>query len=344
MKSWSLLPGVFILIAWSTSQGFAQGLDARRGAEVVERQRCLQCHNVRGVGNRTAPDLSKLDVDEFTPTGLTAEIWNHMPLMRFEMTPRIEQPGPTAAESQDLFAYLYSLAHFDVAGDARRGERVFRDRQCGSCHGAIPSEWRLADRFALVQGLWNHAGAMERSRAQQNATWPMMTGRDIADLAAYIVREQRLGNTRVAFPAAAVGEPLFKDNCGGCHPSILPLRDRLKNKTLGDIAAGMWNHLPKMQRVPLIAENDLNAIVGYVWEQSLDRQGNAGRGRRVFEEKRCEACHADYFRGERVLTPYSLMSAAWRHDPLSARYEGRRWPTLSSQDVADLVAYLNSRP
>jgi mono/diheme cytochrome c family protein len=264
--------------------------------------------------------------------------------MRYEMTPRITQPGPSASESESLFAYLYSLAHFDAAGDARRGERTFRDRQCGSCHGAIPSEWRLTDRFALVQALWNHAGAMERSRSQQNLSWPTMTGRDIADLAAYIVREQRLGDKRLEFPPASVGKALFEANCNGCHPSIVPLDRRLRNKTLGDIAAGMWNHLPKMQRVPLIADNDMNAIVGYVWQESLDRQGNVGRGRRAFEEKRCAACHADFFRGDRVLTPYSLMSAAWKHDPLSARYEGRRWPTLSSEDVADLVAYLNSRP
>jgi mono/diheme cytochrome c family protein len=98
----------------------------------------------------------------------------------------------------------------------------------------------------------------------------------------------------------------------------------------------------------------MRSIVAYLWEmQYLQPAGDAARGARTFEQKDCASCHNDaagasrMVRGERIFTPFSMISLWWVHGPLmqqSTRQDGERWPQLSEQDVANLVAYMNTRP
>ncbi len=70
-------------------------------------------------------------------------------------------------------------------------------------------------------------------------------------------------------------------------------------------------------------------------------EGNASRGKRVFETKRCVACHADS-RGRavsprpgKVFTPYSFVALGWSSGRVvhTAMQQKRiRWPFLTDKD------------
>jgi mono/diheme cytochrome c family protein len=194
----------------------------------------------------------------------------------------------------------------------------------------------VRDPFSLVQQIWNHAGSMPVTREVE------LSARDLADIAAFVRPE---GSAQLTLPAAESGKSLFDANCGGCHPKIVPLEGRLRNRSLTEIAAGIRNHLVRMQRMPLVAPNDMRSIVAYVWQmQHLAPSGDPERGQKRFTERRCASCHVDtagrtnLARGERIFTPFSMISLGWGHRTLP------EWPSLSERDVADIVAYINTQP
>jgi mono/diheme cytochrome c family protein len=349
----------------------AWALDAEHGAEVVREQNCLRCHNVRGDGELLARDLSDKILKKYTPAHLTATLWNHMPEMWEQMSRElVGRPQPSERDSEDLFAYLYSLRFTDRAGIASRGERAFDRKNCSGCHrlpdeedqaarpGRPVVEWRpVVDVFSLVQQMWNHSAQMRGAGAARDTEWERINARDLADLTTFIQLQQGRAPTgqsaeQLTLPDPETGELLFEGNCGGCHPGIIPLEERLTNKTLLDVAAGMWNHLPRMNQVPLVAEGDMASIVSYVWRMQYDQpQGNAVRGGETFREMQCAGCHIDgnvpIIRGEQVFSAFTLMSQWWAHGPLMEQRmqeQGVRWPYMDEQDVADIVAFLNTRP
>jgi mono/diheme cytochrome c family protein len=96
----------------------------------------------------------------------------------------------------DLLAYLFERGYFAVEGDARRGERAFRDKGCASCHGQADSSAPnlqavnttfTATRFAAA--VWRHGPAMLAQMQQRGDSWPVLSDRDVADLLAFLNRE-----------------------------------------------------------------------------------------------------------------------------------------------------------
>jgi mono/diheme cytochrome c family protein len=180
----------------------------------------------------------------------------------------------------------------------------------------------------------------------------------LSDLTAY-VRDVQSGGTakpqasEFAYRDDYKGGVLYESNCRRCHTGALSPERRLANKTFLDIGAGMWNHSPRMADLPILSDEEMNSVVGYVWRlQYLGEPGRAQRGREVFRAKQCASCHegpADkpILRGERVFTPFHLIAHVWEHGTLmqqAMKQKGIRWPTLSPADVSDIVAYLNTRP
>lgn len=347
----------------------AFGMDAERGAEVVREQNCLRCHNVRGQGAMEARDLSDRLMRNYTAPAMAATLWNHLPEMWATMSRElVSRPQPTEQDAEDLFAYLYSLRFFDRRGQSGRGERRFESKRCASCHSLDPefgslgtplADWEvIKDPFDLVQEMWNHSSLMRRAAEQTDVEFERLSSRDLADITAFVQLRQGRTPTQEAadlsFPEAQSGKALFESNCGGCHPGIVDLQGRLRNETLTTIAAGIWNHLPRMQTVPLVAPGDMQRIVSWVWQMAYSQpSGSAMAGQAKFEEKNCASCHNDregasaIVRGDRIFTPFTMISLWWKHGPLmeqSLQDDRSRWPFLSDEDVADIVAYMNSRP
>lgn len=347
------------------------GIDADRGAQFLRDENCLNCHSVRGEGGHTAPDLGRRLAANYTPAALASVVWNHMPAMSPAMVARgVPPPRITDRDAEGLFAYLYSLHFFDNPGEPQRGKQVFAKKNCSACHsmkapgngpGAPVPAWKpVEDPLALVQEMWNHSSAMKNALAQRSKPWVTMSGQELADLTAYVQSlqgpagpEEAAGH--LALPEPILGKPLFDSNCRQCHGQIVSLQDRLSNKTLMEIAAGMWNHLPRMLPLPMVAPEDMRKVIAYVWQlQYLGPSGNVGRGTRVFKQKGCAACHSDPAtgasrtgRGEKVYTPFSMISLAWDHGvPMlqEMKQKGMEWPQLSPGDISDLVAFINSRP
>ena len=327
-------------------------MDPQRGQQVLRDQNCLSCHNVRGEGGLKAPDLSARLIDRYTPAALASLLWNHLPEMWTAMSKDlVGRPKPTARDAEDMFGFLYSAHFLNPAGTQARGERAFEQRGCAACHSAGPGNpvenWRgIRDPFALVQQMWNHAGLMKDSREKRGVLFEKLSSRDLSDLTAYASKGAAKA-TPSTLPETAQGEALFKTNCGSCHPGIVNLQKRLQDRTPAEVAAGLWNHATSMQTVPLLAANDMRSIVGYVWNLQFQESGNAVRGAKTFQDKKCATCHAQMSRGERVYTAYSMISLWWAHGPLmQADMEKKkgRWPYLSSEDVSNLVAYMNRIP
>jgi mono/diheme cytochrome c family protein len=338
-----------LLVACTAASLFA--MDPQRGAQVARDQNCLTCHNVRGQGELKAPDLAGRLMDHYTPSTLASLLWNHLPEMWTAMSQElVGRPRPSARDAEDLFGYLYAAHYANPAGTVARGQRAFEQRGCAACHTAGPGNpvenWRgIRDPFALVQQMWNHSTLMQSSRASRGVVFEKLSARDLADLTTFV--SKGAAPAPLTLPESAPGEALFKANCGACHPAIVNLSRRLLDRTPAEVAAGVWNHAASMQTVPLAAPNSMRNIVGYVWNLQFEPAGNAQRGARVFTTKRCATCHAQMSRGEKVMTPYTLIADVWAHGPrMEADMQKNRskWPYLTPTDVDDLVAYLNRRP
>jgi mono/diheme cytochrome c family protein len=346
------------------------GGDAYRGAEVLQKENCIQCHSIRGDGGKTAPDLGVRTSHQYTPALMASTMWNHAPAMWSAMSGQgVARPQISDGEARDLFAYFYSIRYFDKPGEAERGKRLFTDKHCGECHafqgetgsagpGKPVNEWTsMSDPMALVQQMWNHSALMKRALASRKLPWVELTSQDLTDLTVFVQNLPALRNKPSGFWLAepSDGEVLFKSKgCAGCHTGTLSLDQRLSGQTLTDVAAALWNHAPRMVDSPMISTDEMRQIVSYIWEkQYLGAPGNAGRGSHVFESKHCATCHsgrsdAPYLgRGEKVYTPIAMVSVLWKHGPaMLERMQAKQiaWPRLSPEDMSDVVAFLNTKP
>jgi cytochrome c2 len=272
----------------------------------------------------------------------------------------------TESNWEDLFAYLYSLHIFEFPAQVRRGREVLLEKRCTRCH-AVPdapkpvaalgkpvSAWRVDDPVEFVFGMWNHAAAMRDRIAAAREDWRTLSGRDLMDLTAYAQYVQKTVPMReFTMPDPAAGRSLFEANCGNCHRGSMSLAERLRNTTWMDIAAGMWNHVPRMPALPFVSSEDMRKILAYTWElQYMGEPGSPTRGENAFERKRCAACHSDAAtkahvspRPGKTFTPFSIAALGWgpgrqMHQQMLER--GVSWPRLSPTDVADLAAYLTA--
>jgi len=355
---------LFLLTAAST-----WGADAYRGMQVLENQGCLECHTVRrqGIGHEAiqpAPDLGGRLAAKYTAAALASTLWNHTPAMWAELSAKdLAIPAATESDWQDLFAYLYSLELFDLPAELRRGRQVLQEKRCTECH-SVPNAtspasptgkpavaWSVGDPVQLAFEMWNHGRAMRESA---KGSWKTLSGRDLLDLTAYVQNLQKtVPNREFSLPEPATGKPLFEQNCARCHRGPASLSTLLRNTTWMDIAAAMWNHVPNMPATPFVSAGDMRKILAYTWElQYMGPPGSIMRGQRTFEQRKCGVCHSDATtkpslspRPGQIFTPFSMVALGWGHGRKMHQEmigKGVRWPRLTSTEVSNLVAYLNS--
>ncbi|HTO12594.1 MAG TPA: c-type cytochrome [Candidatus Binatia bacterium] len=135
-------------------------------------------------------------------------------------------------------------------------------------------------------------------------------------------------------------------------------------RTFFDLAAGLWNHAPRMaerMRQLNVARPRLDAaetgdLVAFLFSVDyFDPPGRPDVGRRLFTEKRCVTCHQVGGTGgvigpsldalKQSASPISLAAAMWNHGPQMAevmRARGIPRPTFQGRDLADLLAYIGS--
>ena len=342
--------------------------DARRGEQLFQTERCVECHSMNGRGGRSAPDLGTHVGRDFTPTIMASLMWNHAPEMWRAMKAQgVTPPTLSPERAADLFAYFVSARFFEKPGDAGRGKQAMMTQHCFECHGITQSnaagapaasKWEsLGDPVALAQQMWNHGAQMRRAYAERKLRWSPLTAQELTDMLVYL---QNLPGSRERGVSFSIqpqdsGEQLFQSKgCAECHTGRLALEERLRNMSMTSMAAAMWNHQASMkQEPPKLSQDEMRQILGYIWERQYFRgTGDAARGQKVFAEKGCAGCHNDPASGAPRLgkrpdgySDITMISVLWQHGPQMLdrmTQRGVAWPRFNAGQMGDLIAYLGS--
>ena len=153
------------------------------GRKVYAAKGCARCHAINGVGPTVGPDLGRAPARSQTVTQLAGAMWNHAPEMRkLAQEKGIQWPTFRGSELRDLIAYLHFLRLLDQPGDVRRGERLFEEKHCATCHaiagrgGRVASDLRQWKQFGspILWGeiMWRHAVQMESKMRELKLDWP----------------------------------------------------------------------------------------------------------------------------------------------------------------------------
>ena len=170
------------------------------------------------------------------------------------------------------------------------------------------------------------------------------------------------------------GRELFRTNsCVQCH-SV----NRRGGNTAPDLAssvvrgfspyqlaAALWNHVPGMSNAwrrkslswPELSEQDAADLFLYLYaSRYFEAPGDAGRGRSVFRSKRCGSCHgltSPIGDGIQPVAAWESLedAIALAQGMLNHRVQmrsalvqsGTAYPTLSPQELTDLLVYLRSQ-
>jgi cytochrome c2 len=355
-----------------------EGMLAADGAVVVVNKGCTSCHSFDGWGGMFGPDLGYNRIRGASPSSLAAAMWNQAPSMWRSIRP---DPVPTLdqKEAAALFAFFYSRLYFDSYGDSVHGEDLFKAR-CGGCHdlkltadskkiGPPVVTWgSIKDPMDLVGRMWNHSTDMLDQTLRQAKSWPRLSGQDTRDLVYYFWRlpELRPLKSPFRFGDDINGRRLFNASCGQCHSlgrneaGLVDLADRVRDVTMLQLAAAMWNHAPSMKRknpgakLPTLNENDTRDLVTYlVVGRAFEETGDPRRGERVFQTKQCASCHDRAAKNSgapplgSLSGPFNairMTSALWSHGPkmLTVMKDKKiAWPRFKTVEMLDLLAYLN---
>ena len=341
--------------------------DAQRGREFFQGANCLQCHSLGGRGGTAAPDLDRTVVRGFSPYQFASALWNHLPGMsRAWLRKGRSWPEMSEQNAADLFLYLYVSRYFEGPGDVGRGQRLFRSKRCGSCHGlATPvrggiqpvAAWEsLADAIALAQGMLNHREEMRRALVRSGTVYPTLSPQELTDLLVYLRREVRRPTqpAGISLGSSERGRELVASKgCHTCHRDSRSLEERPTRHTLMDIVSALWNHPLPVATAPLyLSYEEMRDLISYlVSTQFAEERGDSGQGKRVYDRKGCGACHDDLASGAPPRTgmagrmnSFGLMAAVWRHGPgMLSRMQARKvnWPRINGLEMADLIAYLH---
>jgi mono/diheme cytochrome c family protein len=207
--------------------------------------------------------------------------------------------------------------------------------------------------------------------------WPQITPEETTRLLAFLYFIDYLGRPG----DASSGERVFEDQgCVVCHdvgggaadvgPDLGELQ-RFASPLF--VAQEIWNHGPSMlssmrelgMPAPAFDVGDLADLSAFVrreaqggsQERLLFSPGNPNRGRTLFSEKGCNACHGDGARGgsggpdlselELRRSAESIAGTMWNHALEmrdSMRQRGVGWPIFAHNELADLVSFLYFLP
>jgi mono/diheme cytochrome c family protein len=157
---------------------------------------CSQCHGVEGETGMLAPGLGRMGRHE-SLIGFAAAMWNKAPTMLDAIqSSGISVPRLSAGDMADLVAYLSSVRYFAEAGSATRGARRVRDKGCLECHsvegrggtaaGDLAQARGLDSPAAVMAALWNHAAITGSEAGQAQASWPVFSSVEMADLSVFL--------------------------------------------------------------------------------------------------------------------------------------------------------------
>jgi len=160
-----------------------------KGKEVFQKKSCAVCHESPDF------DLQKSSLRK-SLTEIVGMMWSHSYQMWEEMRERgLRIPNFGNEEMADLATYLYFIQYYGKRGDPAKGNKVFMDKGCLSCHSrdAVKEERGVdlvdvsgMDTFELISAMWNHVPQMERMVTEFDLAWPRFSKDEMKDLIRYI--------------------------------------------------------------------------------------------------------------------------------------------------------------
>lgn len=351
----------------------------QQGSLVFRAKGCIRCHSVNGEGGKVGPDLGRAKPGESTLPQLVTAMWNHAPQMWERMrADGVRYPTLSYDDIADLLAYLYMSRHVDPPGDAARGSDLFLARGCVHCHaiarvgGKIGPDLAAANDLAgpmdWTDALWNHASAMRRATDREKIAWPQFQDHELRDL--YAFARQNDATRSVSLGDAQRGWQIFQHkSCTGCHsirtayqlagPSLGP--ERQLPQTFTELGGAMISHFPQMEQAmaqqgivrPELSAQEMTDVFTFLYSlRYVEPGGSPHVGASVFQWRGCSRCHGENAQGTkrapalrvRTYNSVALGVALWRHGHrmyAETRQLGIGWPTLSEEDVGDLLAFLN---
>ncbi len=264
-----------------------------RGQQLFESKGCGRCHDFYESGGKVGPSLTSVG-SVYTPIAWSQAMWNHAPAMEAEMQKQgLAWPEFRDHEMSDLLAYLRDVCagprqEFELLpADPEHGWQLFQNKSCIACHAVRGEGGRIGPELAsrteppltIVQfaGLmWNHSPKMIREMQARNVPRPHFTGREMADLIAF------LHSIHYFEPGGSpqMGEMLFsRRGCSSCHGPHAEgtaqrpaLSGRGKTYTSVTLAVALWRHGPGMyQRTqqlgrpwPTLLDSDIGDLMVFL--------------------------------------------------------------------------------
>jgi len=227
----------------------------------------------------------------------------------------------------------------------------------------------------VASAMWNHGPQMAQKMKELGIERPSFTSAELKDLIAYVAPATagpQAGPVYALPGRPDTGRLLFAaKSCIECHAvggvggKVGPdLVERGVRQSPIEFAATIWNKAPAMEAAmktrgvtpPQLTPADMADIVAYLYSvRYFGNGGNIQNGWTVATRKGCLTCHA--VRGERgkpasditkwkgLDSPAAVLSALWNHAvvmPPSIGGKKSEWPLLNPQEMADLVALLQS--
>lgn len=261
-------------------------------------------------------------------------------------------PQLTDSQAGDLLSWFFAAGYFDEPGEAGRGEHLFTKSGCHVCHlmesdqggGMAVAKWNLAGAADLLQGVWNHWPAMNAAMGRRRLVWPSVSAGQMRDLLAFA--QSRFPNAnppQMKAGSIANGRKLFEEKgCRDCHSNDTGLGQYPLYRSLTELAASFWNHVPMMTREPApINRVEMDDILAFLWSvRYFEGSGNARRGARIFQAKRCAECHMAAARSN--FANAAMIAGLWKHSPAvieQMRQRSIKWPKFTETEMLDLIAF-----
>ncbi len=262
---------------------------------------------------------------------------------------------------------------YPLPGDVKEGWRVFVQKKCNECHsiwgeggkggpdlGTLPQAYVSQAQLAAL--MWNHGPEMWGRMAAKKIQPEKLTTKEMSDLFAFLYFIRYMDEPG----DVQKGKALMERACGKCH---VPGRSDLSRWAMYTNpivwAQMMWNHSAQMEREMKakgirhfeFEGDEMVDLIAYIRslnpgaEKIYLSPGDAKNGERVFTQKACIQCHvpkSEHDLSEKKNFPRTLGQLAgmmWNHSEEMRKEMERRgisFPNLSSDEMADLVAYLFS--
>lgn len=227
----------------------------------------------------------------------------------------------------------------------------------------------------VATAMWNHGPAMAEAMRARGIQRPTFKGSELNDLIAYLksASPEPVEEPLYVLPGRAEeGRQLFGEKqCRACHSvegkggQLGPdLAERGLHRSLTEFAAAMWNKTPAMIKamkakgisLPQLEPQEMADIVAYLYSvRYFAEPGEPRKGEKLVTIKGCLRCHSvrgkggdsagDLARTKRSLSPPTVISVLWNHAldmDEQTNVEKGTWPHFRPEEMADLVAYLQT--